>query len=110
MTTTEKRLGPRMIPLDDLAPHPLNANIMPDDLREKLRVHIQRTGRYPHLIVRSHPEKKGTYEILDGHHRLDILRELGHTEVRCDVWDVDDREARVPQVADDLEEASDLLA
>ena len=95
MTTTEKRVGPRMIRLDDLVPHPLNANVMPPDLREKLRAHLRRTGRYPHLIVRRHPEREGTYEILDGHHRLDILRELGHTEVRCDVWDVDDREAKL---------------
>ena len=95
MTKTEKRLGPRMLRLDDLVVHPLNANIMPDDLREKLRAHIKRTGRYPHLIVRRHPEKEGTYEILDGHHRLDILRDLGHSEARCDVWDVDDREAKL---------------
>ena len=95
MTKSEKNLGPRMIPLDDLVPHPLNANVMPQDLREKLRAHLRRTGRYPHLIVRPHPEREGMYEILDGHHRLDILRELGHAEVRCDVWDVDDREAKL---------------
>ena len=95
MTTTEKRVGPRMIPLDDLIPHPLNANVMPPDLREKLRAHLRRTGRYPHLVVRPHPEQEGRFEILDGHHRLDILRELGHAEVRCDVWDVDDREAKL---------------
>jgi len=91
----EKRLGPRMIPLDDLEAHPLNANIMPEDLREKLRAHIKRTGRYPHLIVRPHPEKPGKYQILDGHHRLGILRDLGHVEARCDVWDVDDHEAKL---------------
>ncbi|MBD3237488.1 MAG: hypothetical protein GF330_12350 [Candidatus Eisenbacteria bacterium] len=95
MTKSEKNLGPRMIPAEDLIPHPLNANIMPPDLREKLRAHLKRTGRYPHLIVRPHPEREGQYEILDGHHRLVILRELGHTEVRCDVWDVDDREAKL---------------
>lgn len=95
MKRSDKRLGPRMIPLDDLVPHPLNANVMPDDLREKLRAHIKRSGRYPSLIARPHPEKPEKYEVLDGHHRLDILRELGHTEVRCDVWDVDDREAKL---------------
>jgi ParB family chromosome partitioning protein len=108
MTTTEKRVGPRMIPLDDLVPHPLNANVMPDDLREKLRVHVQRTGRYPHLIVRPHPERAGKYEILDGHHRLDILRELGHSEIRCDVWDVDDREAKLLLATLNRLEGSDL--
>jgi ParB-like chromosome segregation protein Spo0J len=94
-TTKEKRIGPRMIPLDDLVPHPLNANIMPDDLREKLRAHIRRTKRYPHLIVRPHPGQSGKFEVLDGHHRLVILRDLGHTEARCDVWDVGDHEAKL---------------
>jgi ParB-like chromosome segregation protein Spo0J len=97
-TTTErkeKRIGPRMIAMVDLVPHPLNANVMPADLREKLTAHIKRTGRYPHLIVRPHPEESGRYQVLDGHHRLAILKDLGHREVRCDVWDVDDREARL---------------
>src|SRR5712664_1699423 len=90
-----KRIGPRMVPLDDLRPHPLISNVMPEDLREKLKAHIKRTGRYPFLVVRPHPEEPGKFQVLDGHHRVDVLRELGHTEVRCDVWDVDDREAKL---------------
>ncbi len=35
------------------------------------------------------------YQILNGHHRAEVLRELGHTRARCDVWEVDDDEARV---------------
>ena len=89
------RIGPRMVPLDDLRPHPLNSNVMSEDLREKLKAHIRRTGRYPFLVVRPHPEEPGKYQVLDGHHRVEILRELGHAEVRCDVWQVDDREAKL---------------
>lgn len=88
-------LGARMVPLANLRPHPLNSNVMPEDLREKLLVHIQRTGRYPFLIVRPHPEEPGACQVLDGHHRVEILRQLGHAEARCDVWDVNDREAKV---------------
>jgi ParB-like chromosome segregation protein Spo0J len=84
-----------MIALDDLVAHPLNANVMPEELREKLKAHIRRTGRYPFLVVRPHPETEGKWQVLDGHHRLSILRELGHTEARCDVWDVNDREAKL---------------
>ena len=84
-----------MVPLDDLLPHPLNANVMTEELREKLKVNIKRTGRYPHLIVRPHPSEPGKYQVLDGHHRVDVLRDLGHREARCDVWDVDDREAKI---------------
>ncbi len=68
---------------------------MPEDLRAKLMVHIKRTKRYPFIVVRPHPKEAGKYQVLDGHHRVQILRELGHTEARCDVWEVDDREAKL---------------
>ena len=84
-----------MVPIDALVPHPLNANVLPEDLRGKLAAHIRSSGRYPHLIVRPHPVEVGKYQVLDGHHRLRVLRDLGHTEARCDVWDVNDREAKL---------------
>ena len=89
------RVDPRLIPLTDLVPHPLNANKMTDEMREKLRAHIKRTGRYPYLIVRPHPDQPERYQVLDGHHRIAVLRELGHAEARCDIWEVDDREANL---------------
>jgi ParB/RepB/Spo0J family partition protein len=89
------RIGAIMVPLDDLIAHPLNSNVMSEELREKLKAHIKRTGRTPFVVVRPHPEDPGKYQILDGHHRVAILRELGHTEARCDVWDVSDREAKL---------------
>ncbi len=91
----DARVGPRMVPLDDLVAHPLNSNVMSPELQEKLRVNIQRTGRYPFLIVRPHPGQAGKYQVLDGHHRVAILRDLGHREARVDVWEVDDREAKL---------------
>jgi len=84
-----------MIALDDLLPHPLNSNVMSVDLQEKLRAHIRRTGRYPFLVVRPHPDEPSKFQVLDGHHRVAILRELGHREARCDVWQVDDHEAKL---------------
>src|SRR5262245_55926450 len=84
-----------MVPLDDLVAHPLNSNVMSPELQEKLRVNIQRTRRYPFLVVRPHPSEPGKYQVLDGHHRVAILRELGHREARVDVWEVDDREAKL---------------
>jgi hypothetical protein len=35
------------------------------------------------------------YQILNGHHRAQVLRDLGHSRARCDVWEVDDDEARL---------------
>jgi len=91
------------IPLDHLEPHPENSNRMPPRLLEKLKAHIQRTGLYEPLVVRplqcGVPAAAGTphvqYQILNGHHRAEVLRQLGHTHARCDVWEVDDAEARV---------------
>jgi len=40
-------------------------------------------------------EPTGRYQILNGHHRARVLGELGHTHARCDVWEVDDDEARL---------------
>src|SRR2546426_10137010 len=94
-TKSPTRLGPRMVPLDDLLPHPLNSNVMSEELQAKLRAHIKRTGRYPFLVVRPHPEEPGKYQVLDGHHRVAILRDLGHRGARCDVWAVDDHEAKL---------------
>src|SRR6266704_5033701 len=92
---TPARIGPRMVPLDDLLAHPLNSNVMSPDLQAKLKAHIKRTGRYPFLVVRPHPDEAGKYQVLDGHHRVAVLRDLGHTEARCDIWTVDDREAKL---------------
>lgn len=93
--TPAMRLGAKMIPLDRLVPHPLNANVMSEELCHKLKAHISRTGRYPFLVVRPHPSAEGKYQVLDGHHRVEVLRKLGHSEARCDVWEVGDHEAKI---------------
>lgn len=112
------------IALDRLEPHPGNSNRMPAALFEKLVGHLQRTGRYPPVIVRpavslearggvtpgdpaegtrdamQPPDAgssgfRGRFQILDGHHRVAALRRLGRSCARCVVWEVDDAEALV---------------
>ena len=90
MTTTDEAL--LAVPLARLRAHPMNSNVMPDDLRTKLRGHIERTGRYPPLVVRPHVEPNA-YEVIDGHHRWRVLEALGHATATCVVWDVDDEQA-----------------
>ena len=101
----------RWLPIDCLEPHPENANRMLPGLLEKLKSHIQRTGRYEPLVVRptrnaecgtrnerqnsKNGQRGARYQILNGHHRAEVLKALGHTRARCDVWDVDDEEARM---------------
>jgi ParB-like chromosome segregation protein Spo0J len=78
------------LPLDELHRHPLNSNVMSPRLLAKLKTALQRGGPYPPLIVR--PLPRG-YQLLDGHHRAAVLRELGRATARCVVWPVDDDEA-----------------
>jgi len=85
----------KKIPIENLIPHPLNANVMPGDFKEKLKAHIKRTARYPSLIVRPHPKEPEKYQVLDGHHRIAVLKDLNYQEARCDVWDVSDKEAKL---------------
>ncbi|MEM9414560.1 MAG: ParB/RepB/Spo0J family partition protein [Planctomycetota bacterium] len=83
---------PTPIPIEQLHAHPANSNVMPAKLLKKLAAHIERSGRYPPVIVRPHD---GAYQVLDGHHRIEALKSLGHAEAQCEVWEVDDREALV---------------
>ena len=82
------------ISLDRLHAHPDNANIMPEPRLAQLQQHIERSGKYPPLIVRPHPSFADAYELLDGHHRAKVLRQLGRATAVCIVWDdVDDDQA-----------------
>jgi ParB-like chromosome segregation protein Spo0J len=89
----KERLELVVVPLDDLVPHPLNANVMPDELKAKLAANIRASGRYPPLIVR--PLDDGRFQIMDGHQRADVLRELGETTAVCYVWPASDEEALI---------------
>jgi len=100
------------LPLTALDPHPANSNVMPEPMLRKLTAAIERSGRYPPIVVRPvsppDPPKEvadidpdrvlgdgptDRYQILDGHHRVACVKRLGHTSARCVVWAVDDDEA-----------------
>jgi len=80
------------LPIDRIDAHPLNSNRMPEALLDKLASEIRRTGLYPPIIVRPVGQR---YQVLDGHHRLKVLKQLGYTEVAAVVWPVDDEQALV---------------
>lgn len=83
------------IKLNNLWARQDNANIMSDELFQKLVEHIKNSGRYPPLIVRPAANDNSAYEILDGHHRKRALESLGCEFAMCLIWDVDDTEALV---------------
>ncbi len=80
----------RALPLDRLDPHPANSNVMPKALLDKLASEIKHTGFYPPVIVRPIGDR---YQILDGHHRVTVLKQLGHAAVLAVVWQADDQQA-----------------
>jgi ParB family chromosome partitioning protein len=103
--------------LDSLDPHPDNANRMPLELQAKLGAHIRATGEYPPLIVRPHPSAPDRFQILGGHHRAIVLRELGYEHARCEIWTADDDRAALLLLTlnrlhgeDDPRKRGDLLA
>ena len=83
------------IELGRLRAHEGNANAMDEAMFEKLVGHIDRSGRYPPLIVRpvENAAEGACYQVLDGHHRLKALQRLEHERAACMVWPVDDAEA-----------------
>jgi ParB-like chromosome segregation protein Spo0J len=89
--------GERLIsvPLTALRPHPANANVMAEELLAKLAENINRQGDYPPLVVRPHPDDEGSYQILDGHQRCEVLRRLGRDRATCYVWPCDDQTALI---------------
>ncbi len=78
------------LPLTELHPHPANSNVMPAHLLGKLVKHIGATGQYPPIVVRKH---NNAYQILDGHHRVKALQQLGRANANCIVWQANDEEA-----------------
>lgn len=82
----------KRLPIDRLDPHPLNSNVMPKALMDKLADEVRRTGLYPPIIVRPVGQR---YQILDGHHRVEVLRSIGHDAANVVVWPVDDEQAMV---------------
>ncbi len=77
-----------------LYPHPGNPNRMSKENFRKLVRHIECSGRYEPLIVRL-MSNDSQYQIINGHHRFEALKQLGYETCDCVVWDVDDDEANL---------------
>jgi len=83
------------IPVELLLEHPENSNYMDALTSQKLRHHIESTGRYEPLIVRPHPSEKDKFQVLNGHNRLRALKTLKYRTANCLVWYVDDNQTRL---------------
>lgn len=83
------------LPTEVLLPNPQNTNRISRMFEKKLRHNIEQIGMYETLTVRPHPQMKGKFEVLNGHARLEALREIGVPDAKCDVWKVTDSQARL---------------
>jgi hypothetical protein len=83
------------IPTELLAEHPENSNFMSAEIAQKLRRHIERTGRYEPLTVRPHPSEEGKFQVINGHNRSRVLRALNYKTASCVVWNLDDDQTRL---------------
>lgn len=83
------------IPIDKLFAHPENPNKMSKQTFEKLKRHISQSHNYEPVIVRRHPDVDDAFEIINGHHRVRALGELGESFADCVEWQLDDDSARV---------------
>ena len=76
---------------------PWNANRVPADVMHKLEVYIRKEGLVQPLVVR--PYRAGRYQMIGGHHRLEVCRDrLGWREVPAVVVDVDEKRAKVMSI------------
>lgn len=90
--------------IERVVPHPDNANVVPDDVMDKLRQNIGETGQMPPIIVRSLEAsnqftelfQQEKLQILDGEHRWKIAGEREAKEVEVRVWpNISDERAKV---------------
>lgn len=83
------------IRIELLLEHPENSNFMNAATAQKLRRHIEQTGRYEPLTVRPHPNEEGKFQVINGHNRLRVLRALNYRTACCIVWRLDDKQTRL---------------
>jgi ParB family chromosome partitioning protein len=81
------------LPLELLHEAPWNANQMDPAMRDRLRESIRYYGLVENLVVRRGGD--GTYEVLGGNQRLQVLQELGRTTAPCVVVSLEDAPAKL---------------
>jgi RepB plasmid partitioning protein/ParB-like nuclease domain len=73
-----------LLPLDKILPsRKLKPGVKTSSRYQMIEASVREVGLVEPLIVHPQPGKDSTYLLLDGHVRLEVLRDLGRTEVTC---------------------------
>jgi ParB family chromosome partitioning protein len=89
------------IPVDKIAPLPLNCNYVDDETFAKLVEDIKANDLCYAILVR--PVGPDRYQIVDGHHRFRAVLELGGTVIKAEVVEMDENEAQITNVRLNME-------
>jgi RepB plasmid partitioning protein/ParB-like nuclease domain len=72
------------VPLNDILPlKPLKFSIHSSSKFQQVLASVREMGIVEPLVIFSQNSKAGTYLLLDGHLRLEVLKEIGETHARC---------------------------
>lgn len=83
------------LPVAALYSHPGNPNRMSKSKFARLVADLGRTGQYEPLVVRRRAQGAARWQVLNGHHRLRALKQLGYRRVDCVVFGADDAQAQL---------------
>lgn len=88
------------IPARLIRPRPDNPNAMDEPRYNALKRLIERYGFLEPVLVRplDEPDGEYEYEMVQGHHRMRAMVELGHDVIPCIIRDLTDAEAAALQV------------
>lgn len=85
VTTPTDTLERKNVTIELLEANEYNPNEMSERQFNMLVDNMEKVGFTDPLLVRPHPDKPGKYRIVGGHHRWEVAKMLGYTEVPCTI-------------------------
>ena len=93
----------RNLGVEDLRVSDLNVRLEPDPEGVELLAESIRTVGLQHaLVVRPVRDEEGMYEVVEGSRRLRALKLLGYRNVECKIVDMDDQQALIASIHENI--------